>query len=575
MKETNKSRIVIAAIIILGLALRLYGIDWDQGNHLHPDERSITMTSNALDVPSGLFEYLDPIKSPLNPYNRGKAVYVYGTLPLTMIKLTAAALNMDDYNGTTQLGRHLSALFDTLTILLVFLIARIMTRLYHLDPHTPLYAAVLYGVAVLPIQLAHLFASDSFLCFFMAAASLFVMRVRESGRWRDVCLTGLFLGCAVGTKITAVFLMPVILGFLLPRPAGTSSSIKRHLLLVTVRIGLCAAVTCLAVRIADPHVFAGPGIFSLRISPKFIENLRMLSNISNPDSTYPPSIQWRNTTPVWFALRNMARYGLGYVYFAFAVVGLIFFGKGVHLRSGWKQWDRFIIPLWITAFFLYQSTRYVKALRYFIFLYPFLAIFAAVGLGLFGWIKNREIRRVALATAWILILIWPLSFIGIYSRCHTRVDASRWIYQHVPPESFLAEENWDDVMPVRVPGIEKRKYDCTQMPVFDPDNSGKINGMEDALRRADYIILSSNRGYGAIPKMPEKFPYTCQFYKDLFSERLEFFRVAEFTSYPAFNLGFVRWEFRDDKPWTDETFTVYDHPKVIIFKRKDGDESGN
>ena len=56
------------------------------------------------------------------------------------------------------------------------------------------------------------------------------------------------------------------------------------------------------------------------------------------------------------------------------------------------------------------------------------------------------------------------------------------------------------------------------------------------------------------------------FYADLFANKLEFKKVAEFYSYPTLNLGFFKYEFNDD--WADEGFTVFDHPKATIFKRK-------
>ena len=33
--------IVLFLIIVLGLYLRIWNINWDQGYHLHPDERAI------------------------------------------------------------------------------------------------------------------------------------------------------------------------------------------------------------------------------------------------------------------------------------------------------------------------------------------------------------------------------------------------------------------------------------------------------------------------------------------------------------------------------------------------------
>jgi hypothetical protein len=69
--------------------------------------------------------------------------------------------------------------------------------------------------------------------------------------------------------------------------------------------------------------------------------------------------------------------------------------------------------------------------------------------------------------------------------------------------------------------------------------------------------------WGSIPKVPEIYPLTSGFYQDLFAGKLGFTKVAEITSYPTipvFNIPIS-----DDS--AEEAFTVFDHPKVLIYKR--------
>ena len=62
-----------------------------------------------------------------------------------------------------------------------------------------------------------------------------------------------------------------------------------------------------------------------------------------------------------------------------------------------------------------------------------------------------------------------------------------------------------------------------------------------------------------------------RYYKDLFAERnllgskLRFVKVKEFTAYPMIRVGPFHITIPDDT--ADESFTVYDHPKVMIFKK--------
>ena len=67
--------------------VRLYGLNWDQSQHLHPDERFLTMVATDIRLPSSLWQYFDNAKSPLNPYNYPQyQFFVYGTFPLFLTK---------------------------------------------------------------------------------------------------------------------------------------------------------------------------------------------------------------------------------------------------------------------------------------------------------------------------------------------------------------------------------------------------------------------------------------------------------------------------------------------------------
>ena len=79
----------------------------------------------------------------------------------------------------------------------------------------------------------------------------------------------------------------------------------------------------------------------------------------------------------------------------------------------------------------------------------------------------------------------------------------------------------------------------------------------------DYIIESSNRLYGSIPRMPAEYPSTVAYYEALFNEQLGFTKIASFENKPSL-LGF------DFPSWgAEETFSVYDHPTVTIWEKSD------
>ncbi|EKD87436.1 MAG: tetratricopeptide TPR_2 repeat protein [uncultured bacterium] len=64
--------------------------------------------------------------------------------------------------------------------------------------------------------------------------------------------------------------------------------------------------------------------------------------------------------------------------------------------------------------------------------------------------------------------------------------------------------------------------------------------------------------------LSNRYPITSKYYKLLFNGSLGYKKVAEFTVYPTLKLGSWVFEFNDDN--SEESFQVYDHPKVFIFE---------
>ena len=97
--------------------------------------------------------------------------------------------------------------------------------------------------------------------------------------------------------------------------------------------------------------------------------------------------------------------------------------------------------------------------------------------------------------------------------------------------------------------------------------------MNGRLANIDYMIIASNRLYTPLGKLTDCenlrpgrcYIETAEYYDKLFAGQLGFKKVAEFSSYPGIKVGKFEFEYIDDD--ADESFTVYDHPKVIIFKK--------
>lgn len=581
----KKHFLLLALILLVGFILRIYNTGWDQYQLLHPDERFLLMVTRKVELPTSLRTYLDPQQSPLSPYNNGYRFYVYGDFPLLLIKSAAKVFQYHTYTHLALVGRTLAALFDTGTIFLVYLIAK-----QFLKKEAALLAALFYSLSVLPIQLSHFFTVDPFLNFFLTLSFLVLIRVSKVENLRPIHFgfLGLTYGLSLACKASAVIFAPLI-GVAFLKPFLNKTSLTRVLL-----AGLFFLSSLyLASRLFQPTKFAQASWLNPSIHPLFIQNLKELGSHTDPATTPPPGIQWINTLPLIFPIKNMLLWGLGLPLGLLSLGGIIL-GTRTAFRKESSPALRLIL-LWTYLLILYQGTKFVKTMRYFLPLYPFLVIFAATALTTLTQKLSTAKRHAAIILAILLIVVWPFSFLSIYRQPHTRVQASQWIYQNIPAGDYLANEHWDDALPLHLDKYQREKYQIKQLPFFNRDNETKWQQLIEELEKADYLVLSSSRLYASITNATQRYPIASQYYQALFDGRLGASPVHVEVSYPRLPLpltkncwvfaplGRTSWEedlidplvrqnacdsfsgivINDDA--SEEAFTVYDHPKVIIF----------
>jgi len=551
-----KKKLLLLAIILLGAFLRFYDLNWDANQHLHPDERFLTMVGTDMKIPHSIINYLSPQNSPMNPANIGHSFYVYGTFPVIANKLLAIATGNDTYNNFTLLGRMLSGFVDLLIVAIVFKTCELFERRYKLNKKVKYWAAFFYAISVLPIQLSHFFTVDTFMSAFVYLTFYFSLRFSFTRQSKWIIFGGIFLGLGIASKATAIFLAPLLLYFFVNAYTEKKKIARSDLVPLFGNMLLFGIVTYIVGRIADPYLFQSNNFLDPSPSKLFLQNLKELSYWSSPQAWYPPSVQWIHKTPILFAWKNLTLFGVGIGYMLCILLGISIIFKKI------RNADLYIILAWVVLFFIYQGMQTVQTMRYFIFIYPFLALFAGIGFAYFP----KRIPTFIQALLLLFTIIWPMLFFSLYTKPVTRVSASEWIYQHIPANSILLTESWDDGLPLPIFDMSSRNYIPKQLPVFDPDTTQKWNTMNALLKKGNYLILSSNRGYGSIPTVPERYPKMMKFYHDLLAGKTQYKEVAVFTSYPSLTYMGIPLTTSDDA--AEEAFTVYDHPKVIIFKNE-------
>ena len=812
--NTSRSRSwiydLLFVLVLLGAAyLRLNGLNWDQSQHLHPDERFMTMVVSSMRSVKSLAEYFNTAQSTLNPHNVGYGFYVYGDLPIILVRSVAewmsgistwAAERLQaqgpegfggplwaflgktttwaGYDEVTLVGRVLSALADLGSILFLYLIA---ARLY--GRKVALLAATFSSLAVMQIQQAHFFTVDSFANFFIFLAVFFAVEVMVGeppsepaspeltaqirailggALFWNVIGFGLALGAAVASKINAAPLAVLLPGALVirylrertkaaePKPEPESQSQEGEAEIVSAEsatsvfgprssvlsvesalgyLVLGAFMAALAFRVFMPYAFSGPSFFGIMPNEKWVANITEQRNQASGDVDFPPALQWARR-PIWFSGYNLVAWGLGWPLGILAWIGFAYMGWRI-LKGEWKA--HLLLWSWTAFYFLWQSLQWNPTMRYQLPIYPLLALTAAWFI--FNgprWFKQPDfaepdqppqantLSRVFYAVLALGVLAgtfaWVYAFTRIYSREHSRVQATHWIYQNVPgpynlkitqpdgtlythpmsippgtllqpavpydvqftarvngqlTEIFVAnlvnlgtpgiqsltvqiseepgvsgdkalaiaslsgdfaakgdprgeaytlkfnqpvslekdrnyflrflstgtlaltgsapvhETSWDDGLPLRMDGFDAyggMYQGDLNFEMYWDDNADKLARFETNLDAGDYVFITSNRQWATTTRVPERYPLTVVYYRNLigcppeqdliecynvatpgmFSGNLGFELVQTFTSYPEIFGRQINTQF------AEEAFTVYDAPKVLIFKKTDG-----
>ncbi len=681
--------LLLALVVIAAFALRIYGINWDANNHLHPDEREIVFRAMCLSFPGGPRvgscdpAYTGPgwffnIASPLNPH-----FFAYGSFPLYLLAAVARGLawlthithgafhpsdggSWDDFNHFTLIGRALSALFDTGSVLVSGLIARRLAGRW-----AGALAAAFVAVIPFEVQVAHFYAVDTVLLFFVLLTLLACVILVQSRRpapqtadadddgdsqaldeadeededyydttalqslpttvgrdsrspqgeaglgetlgsvWRAWGL-GVFVGVAFGlamaSKISALpLLAPIVIAlFLLWRRRG-------------FEVTMLAAAGAVAAALVT-FIVTSP--YALIDWKDFQAQTQEQTQLSQGLLDYPYVRQFANTTPYVYQIHQMLLYDMGLALGLLGIIGLLW--------AMWRVWrsidsDWSIIVVFVLGYFAVIGDAYTKFTRYMLPVFAPLAICGACAIVAFAvarpnpialwrrlsqWVGSQRLfggghagsaapaiqamqatqatpvgpikRRYAIIGVALALVVLActafeaLALDNIYSAPNSRVQASEWLYDHLPAGSTVTYEVWDDPLPIQVPAaytrdgvpytaagypINPSEYGQIGLNLYDQDTTAKAQQLAQSLATANAVVINSQRLLKSIPKLPDRYPMTIRYYQLLFAGKLGFHLAYHIETHP--NLFGIT----INDTGADESFSVYDHPPVWIFFR--------
>jgi len=601
---------VLLLILVVALGLRLNGINWDQGFAFHPDERDIYMRSGCMydlltDAPNasqcgyvlgepdaqpgipGIGTLLDKDRSPLNPhwFPLG-SVLIYILVFLRSIVELFTDINSLDMR---YVGRPLAALADVGSVAMVFVLGR---KFY--GNGVGLLAAGLTALSVIHIQNSHFFRPETFSVFFTLLSFWAMWRMVERKDLKSSAFLGLMLGLAIAPKVS---ILPILAPMFLVYWFRVLDEVDGHWSDITPELVQCIFLHALLAGGIAAGIFFLTSPYVLLDAGAFLGDLGAQTRMARNAGMWPFTIQYIDTPSFIYQIKQSTIWGLGIPLGVVAWASIPFTAAIAAFRSETRRADLFVLA-WVVPGFVFLETFEVHFLRY---VFPLMPVMIIMGSRMLLWMVTayrpldmnlvwrvadpaRFMPRIAVGLVVFVVgatAFYALAFQQVYAKDHPAVTASEWINDNVPNGTAIVSDNhWDEFVP------NLYTYDLWQFPVYENDTIDKMDTLSEKLAASEYVVFYSSRPYASAARDPERFPFSNNYYQNLFDGSLGYELDRSFTNYPEL-LGV---SFRDDaisraglphpEPlnppetsainfnlgYADDNVVGYDHPTVLLFK---------
>ncbi len=525
---------ILLCLIILGaILLRFYHLNWDEGNIYHPDERNIDMAVMRVNIHH------------LNPH-----FFAYGALPIYLIRIIGDIVVLmthnysllDSWNNINIISRFLSAAASAISVYIFYLIVK-----KAINKKMAVLGAFLMATSVGLIQYAHYGVTESVNILFLLLIIYLTLLFSSEQKLKYWLWLAIISGLALASKISNLIYM------IIPISGLINLLLNHKLRKPFVYFSVLILLSLVVLFIFSPYNFLD--------YHHFITSIQYEGDVVSGKLSVPYTIQFSHTWPYFFSFINL-HWQMGLLLPGLGLIGSIVWL--IYILQRKEPRDGFVILFFGIIYFLYVGSWYTKFVRYMLPVIPILLLSAL-------WLINRLLvnKKLQMPTKLLIFIIivtniiWVSAYSAIYRYPHPWITASKWIYQNIPAQSVLVSEEWDDRLPTYLPNTSPEQYHYLELKNFDEDSEDKIIYLADSISKADYIVLTSERVSGAITKNPQRYPLTNRYYQQLLQGQLGYKLVKTFSNYPRIGKLIINDE------GSEETFRIYDHALVRIFKNSE------
>ncbi|MCY4072709.1 MAG: DUF2298 domain-containing protein [Chloroflexi bacterium] len=437
---------------------------------------------------------------------------------------TEAGLPLFDWQGGHLVWRGLSTLFDLLAIVVIFALGSrihgrwvgiIAAALYAAAPLAiqKSHYATTNAIAACLVTLALYFAVavqqrgrlSSYLLFGLACGAAVASRMNLAP------LAGIVVLAAI-VKMAPFF--------------DPSLNLQERLRILAYHFfGLILAgfATFLVFRLLNPYAFMGPDFLGIMPNDRWLENVRAASHGVSGVQDSPPNWQWLSRASYFYPLKDMALWAMGP-----PLALLAWFGWGWSAyriaRMRKAALNNVLLVVWVGAYFVWLNQLWPMTMRYYLPLYSALAVLAGWAIAqlirharrargdtiatrvllsilgvLFGAVGAyqlyigtqgtqdataisaaaigailllaallplpRSSRAIALAVFAIgFTAMWGVMFGNVYRHQTTLVQASRYLFKHVPGDFAMRIDGSEESLPLVNVAVANTGYSSANLP---------------------------------------------------------------------------------------------------------------
>jgi len=511
MQRPLVSHWAIASVLVVTVALRLYGIGWGLP-HAYEEARPLKTAwqmwgwgpEASFDLNPHFFNY--PTLSIYVQFGGQAALYAG-------MRTARAVQSTDDFRVRYHsdpspfylLGRLINVLFGVLT---VFFLYRPMRQF---GPRWALVAPLLLAVNLFHVSRTQMIDVDVPLTFFVVLTIALSLGLVDAPTRKRYALVGLAAGLAAATKYTgALLLFPIVAAHLVARrSSGVRGADWRGLL-------LAGAVAVAAFVAASPFVVVDAVAFWNDFAAE--RSHMRLGHFGVDDQS----------TWLYYALA-LGRRLASWPVLLLAAVGLVY--SLAFKREAWSV----VVAAFVVPYTLAISSWAMMADRYALPLLPFIFLYAAVGVRVVvSFVPDRPWWRPSTVAAMIVVLLAPIAFdlpghLDRYKK-DSRTRCLEWIEGNVPAGSFVVSEAYGPPLegPIEFwqwPGdIRDRIYEAAtaggrpflsyfEIPMFQVESDQSAAFYDLRLYREADVMITTGAVRSRYSRDPDRFREQVSFYR--------------------------------------------------------------